>query len=85
MNNYLLFFSLFFPRITLYIAWLYHGIPPNTVPFPLEVVATIFLPRALVCYYIGTTLGVSNPWFVLHIIMWVFVWTLARSRYSNKG
>lgn len=74
MNTYLLFFGLFFPRISLFIAYLYNGIPPNTVPFVFEVFLTIFLPRALMCFYIVSTLGWNSGWLIAHLVAWAIEW-----------
>lgn len=69
----LLFFGLFFPRISLWVAWLNGAIPPNTVPFWLEVTLTAFFPRLLLIFYAGTTLGWSSGWVIAHAIMWALV------------
>ncbi len=74
MNEYLLFFSLFFPRIALYVAWCYGAIPGNSVPFWFELFLTLFLPRALIIFYIGTTLGWNSGWLIAHIVAWVLSW-----------
>lgn len=71
MNDYLLFFGLFFPRISLFVAWLNGAIPPNSVPFGFEIFLTFFLPRALICFYVGTTLGWNSGWLVAHGICWL--------------
>lgn len=71
MNSMLLFFGLFFPRISLWVAWLTASIPPNTVPFWFEFFLTIFLPRGLICFYIVTTLGWDSGWLIAHGIAWL--------------
>lgn len=80
MNTYLLFFSLFFPRLSLFFAWCYGAIPPNTVPFWFEFLLTLILPRALIIFYIGTTLGWSSDWILAHAIAWVFSWLFSVMR-----
>lgn len=63
----LLFFSLFFPRLSLFIAWLAGGIPPNNVPLFFDVLGTLMFPRLLIMYYIiYADLGVG--WLIAHII-----------------
>jgi len=73
VNEILLFFGLFFPRISLWVAWLNGAIPPNTVPFWLEVTLTAFFPRLLLIFYAGTNLGWSSGWVIAHSIMWLLV------------
>jgi len=73
IETWFLVMSLFLPRITLLIAWLSHGIPPNTVPFVAEVFMTIFIPRVLILIYIGTVMGLC-PWFYIHLITACLVW-----------
>jgi hypothetical protein len=84
MNEMLLFFGLFFPRISLWVAWLYGNIPPNTVPFGFEVFLTIFLPRGLMCFYIVTTLGWNSGWLIAHGIFWFFAVVMGLARASSK-
>lgn len=88
MNEYLLFFSLFFPRLTLFVAWMAGGIPPNAVPFWFEFILVLFLPRALICFYIISTLGTSSGWLILHAIAWAIAWmwtTLIQLANSRKS
>ena len=77
----LLFFGLFFPRISLWVAWLSGVIPANTVPFWFEFFLTLFIPRALICFYIVTTLGWDSGWLVAHAIAWFIavLWSIGRS------
>lgn len=84
MNTFLLFFSLFFPRLSLFVAYLYGGIPPNTVPFWFEFLITLFLPRALVIFYIGTTLGWDSGWIIAHIIAWIIISISVKEKCKNK-
>lgn len=69
MNENLLLFSIFFPRISLWWAWCSGVIPINTVPFWAEVAVTVFVPRFLIVFYIATTMGTSNEWFWAHLIL----------------
>lgn len=62
-----LFFSLLFPRISLFIAWLSGGIPVNNVPFFFDIISAISFPRLLIIYYIWyAELGIG--WMVAHIL-----------------
>ncbi len=76
MNEYLLFFGLFVPRISLLTAWLTGAIPPNTVPFWFEFFLALFLPRVLIIFYIGATLGWDSPWLILHSVALVVAWSV---------
>jgi hypothetical protein len=84
MNEYLLFFSLFFPRISLFVAWLSGAIPPNGVPFWFEFFLTLFVPRALIIFYIGTTLGWNSGWLVAHVIAWLLAMLFGGSSASKS-
>jgi len=79
MNEYLLFFSLFFPRLTLFFAWYFNAIPPNSVPFWFEFLLTLFIPRVLIIFYIGTTLGWNSGWVIAHVIAWLIAALLGGS------
>ena len=74
INEYLLFFSLFFPRISLFFAYVSHAIPVNPVPYWGDVVLAIFVPRVLMIIYIASTLGWDNGWMVAHIIFLILAW-----------
>jgi hypothetical protein len=63
----LLFFSLFFPRISLFIAWIYSGIPFNNVPLFFDALGTIIFPRLLIMYYIIYA-DLGTGWLIAHII-----------------
>ncbi len=86
MNEYLLLFALFFPRISLWVAWLDGAIPANTVPFWFEFFLTLFIPRGLVCFYIVTTLGWDSGWLIAHGIAWVLSlgWSATRTVVKSR-
>ena len=84
MNEYLLFFSLFFPRLSLFVAWLAGGIPANAVPFWFEFFLTLFVPRALIIFYIGTTLGWNSGWLVAHVVAWLIAMLFGGSSASKS-
>jgi hypothetical protein len=71
--------GLFLPRVTLVAAFLTHGVPPNNVPFLLDVLGTIFLPRVLICIYIAQNTG-YNEWFWLHLIVALIVYGASSSK-----
>ena len=67
MITLLLFFSLFVPRLSLFIAWLGGGIPVNNVPFFFDLIGAIVFPRLLIIYYIWfAELGAG--WMIAHIM-----------------
>lgn len=62
-----LLISLFFPTITLIVAWMSNSIPLNNVPFFFDFIGAIIFPRLLIIYYIiYAELGFG--WFIAHII-----------------
>jgi len=66
----LLLFSLFFPRISLFIAYLAGGIPHNNVPLFFDVLGSLVFPRLLIMYYIVyADLGIG--WLIAHIIAFI--------------
>lgn len=67
---WLLIAGLFFPRLSLFIAWLGVGTyPPNTLPDLLNFVGWLFVPRFLMAYYIYTDVGPNNLWFWAYIAL----------------
>jgi len=62
-----LFFSLFFPRISLLIAYLAGGIPFNNVPLFFDVLGALIFPRLLIMYYIVYA-DLGTGWLIAHII-----------------
>ncbi len=77
-----LILSLLFPRIALLLAWCNNQIPPNTIPFWGDFFMALLLPRLLILIYIGTNLGMTSVWFVVHVIaiLTIIVGRLAYSR-----
>lgn len=69
MNTVFLVLGLFVPRITLLIFWLFVGLPQNSVPFIGDLLLAIFFPRVLIIIYIVENLGVSTPWFWIHLVV----------------
>ncbi len=75
IETWLLVVTLFVPRIALAIAYFSHQIPANTIPFIGDVLLYVFLPRVLMVIYIYDHLGWQNPWFWIHIVAAVIVWS----------
>jgi hypothetical protein len=74
INFWFLLFSLLFPRITLFVAWLNNAVPKNDFPFWGDCLMTLFVPRILIVIYIGFNLGITNPWFIVHVIFCVLAY-----------
>lgn len=79
MNTWFLVLGLFLPRVTLVGAYLTHTIPPNNVPFILDVLGAIFLPRVLICIYIAFNRG-YDEWFWLHLAVALVVYAVGSSK-----
>ena len=78
--TWFLVLGLFLPRVTLIGAYLTGTVPPNNVPFLLDALGTVFLPRVLICIYIAFNMG-YNVWFWLHLVVALIVYGVG----SNKG
>jgi hypothetical protein len=74
ISNAVLFFSLFFPRLSLFVAWLGEAIPLNNIPFWGDFFMALFIPRVLMLIYIYATLGPSSGWFIAHLIFLILAW-----------
>ncbi len=68
---WLLIAGLFFPRLTLVIAWLAGAYPANTLPVLLNFISWLFVPRFLMAYYIYTDVGLNNLWFWAYVVLGV--------------
>lgn len=71
INETFLVLSLFFPRISLLLAYWGNigGIPfHHNIPHILNVLGAIFLPRVLICLYIYQNYGYDNVWFIAHAV-----------------
>src|SRR5215831_5596863 len=77
--TWFLVLALFLPRVTLVAAYWTHTAPPNNVPFLLDVLGTIFLPRVLICIYIAYNMG-YNEWFWLHLAVALTVYAFGSSK-----
>lgn len=80
--------GLFLPRLTLLIAWLSHGIPPNDIPFLGDFALAVFLPRVLMLIYIYGCMGLC-VWFWVHltgcIIAYIKMMTMSVEVKKVKG
>jgi hypothetical protein len=72
---WLLVLTLFIPRISLLIAYLWHQIPANTIPFIGDIIMYVLIPRVLMLIYIADNLGTSSPWFWIHLVVTLIVWS----------
>jgi len=79
ITTWFLVLGLFLPRVTLVAAYLTHTIPPNNVPFILDMLGAIFLPRVLICIYIAYNMG-YNEWFWLHLAIALAVYAFSSSK-----
>ena len=79
IGTWFLVLGLFLPRVTLVAAYLTHTVPPNNVPFILDVLGTLFLPRVLICIYIAFNMG-YNEWFWVHLIVALVVYVVGSSK-----
>jgi hypothetical protein len=77
--TWFLVLGLFLPRVTLIAAYLTDSMPPNNVPFILDVVGAVFLPRVLICIYIAFNMG-YNEWFWLHLVVALIVYGFSSSK-----
>jgi hypothetical protein len=83
ITTWLLVLTLFIPRISLLIAYFSHQIPYNNIPFIGDLLLYVFLPRVLMLIYIVDNLGVSSPWFWIHLVVAIAVWGKS-SNYAYK-
>ena len=71
---WLLFFSLFLPRLTLCFAFFVHQVPFARLPDLVAVVMWALIPRVLMLFYIYVNMG-FGPWFIAHLIALILVWS----------
>jgi hypothetical protein len=65
--------GLFLPRLTLFIAWIGHCIPPNDIPFIGDLFLTLLVPRVLIMIYIVGCMGLYCGWFWVHLIVLILI------------
>lgn len=69
-----LIFSLFLPRIALFVLWLDGGLVAFHLGTLLPLIVAILVPRVLILYLIYLDQGISL-WFVIHLVAALIVWT----------
>lgn len=85
METAFLILSLFIPRITLIIYYFFvHCIPPNDIPFIGDILLSVFFPRVLVLIYIVENLGTATPWFWIHLIVALIVYSGSGKYYHKR-
>jgi len=84
INEALLVASLFFPRISLLVAYVSGLIPFNTVPFIGDFALTVLFPRVLMLIYIYQNQGIDG-WFVIHLIFLLIFWGGGSSATISKA
>lgn len=85
IETWILVLTLFIPRISLLIAYFSHQIPVNNIPFIGDLLLYIFLPRLLMVIYIYDNMGWQNPWFWIHIVIAIIVWSKgSQETYKRK-
>ena len=61
--------GLFFPRLSLFVAWLLNVYPPNALPDLIDFVFWLCFPRFLMAFYIYTDIGIHNLWFWAYVLL----------------
>jgi hypothetical protein len=77
-----LVFSLFLPRVALFLLWL-EGALPFHLHGLVPLAFAILLPRLLVLYLIYLDQGISL-WFVIHLVAAVLTWGGSGGYYSRR-
>jgi hypothetical protein len=60
--------GLFFPRLTLFLAWFFSAAPPNTLSTLGNVLLWLFVPRFLLAYDVYQDIGTHNFWFWAYLV-----------------
>ncbi len=79
ISLWLLIAGLFFPRLSLAVAWILSVYPPNNLPDLLNFVLWLFFPRFLMAFYIYTDIGMNNLWF------WAYIATGIVGMFGESG
>lgn len=74
MDFYFLLFSLFFPRITMVVAFLQGFYPANAVPNWIDIALGLIAPRVLILIYIYQNMGYDNVWFAAHLVVMILAY-----------
>jgi len=78
-----LVFSLFLPRVALFVLWLDGPLAAFRLHGLLPLVVGVLLPRILVLYLIYMDQGISL-WFVIHLLAAVLTWGGSGGYYSRR-
>jgi hypothetical protein len=78
-----LVFSLFLPRIALFLLWLEASLTPFHLHGLVPLVFAILLPRVLVLYLIYLDQGISL-WFIIHLVAALMAWGGSGGYYSRR-
>ena len=68
-----LVFSLFLPRIALFLLWLESDLVPFRLHGIIPLLFALFLPRVLVLFLIYLDQGIGL-WFIIHLVAALMVW-----------
>jgi hypothetical protein len=81
-----LVFSLFLPRLCIFVVWLQHGMG-RFIPAAVSVfgiLGWLLIPRLLILFWIYTDQGVSL-WFIIHLVALAIAWGGGGNRvYSSR-
>jgi hypothetical protein len=78
-----LVFSLFLPRIALFVLWLESALTPFHLYGILPLIVAILLPRVLILYLIYLDQGISL-WFIIHLVVALMVWGGSGNYHSRR-
>ncbi len=85
IETWIVVVTLFLPRVALAIAYFSNQIPANNIPFIGDVLLYAFFPRLLMIIYIYDNMGWENPWFWIHIVVAILVYTKgSQETYKRK-
>lgn len=85
ISTWFLVLGLFFPRLTLFIAWVSNGIPPNDIPFIGDFFLALFLSRVLMLIYIYGCMGLC-VWFWVHLAVCIIAYTITvKTKRATSG
>jgi hypothetical protein len=78
-----LVFSLFLPRIALFLLWLESALAPFHLYGILPLIVAVLLPRVLILYLIYMDQGISL-WFIIHLVVALMVWGGSGGYHSRR-
>jgi len=78
-----LVFSLFLPRIALFLLWLESALLPFHLHGIVPLLFAILLPRVLVLFLIYLDQGISL-WFIIHLVAALMVWGGSGGYHSRR-